>query len=355
MSYNDHRDYNLHNDHDDNIRMFHAFNYYLSHLMGMAEDISKQGFNYVLIQSLQPYKTENLPRWCAPYQPTGLSIGNDYGSMFELEKLCRHFESYGIGIVLDAVINHMAGITSKDIPPSNFDPTQWFLSKNPVPYWYVDEKLRSNPHFWKNGGEISDWNNRDQVINASIPGLPGLKLDNYELQDLINSEFFQPAINCGVQGFRIDAAKNTALPDEFLSNRSNCHFFPRVIKPIVDNGIIVFAEVLNSDEKLTKRYINEGMKVITDRGDFWLPELLKYPESHDSYLSPEIANTPAGTRRYNTDEINSRYRELAEKSNHILYYTRPFDDRSWRLDIIQQANFINEAKGKERTLAKRIA
>ena len=53
-------------------------------------------------------------------------------------------------------------------------------------------------------------------------GLPGLDLSNYDLQGII-IDYLNELIDCGVNGFRFDAAKSIALPYE------GCVFWPRVI------------------------------------------------------------------------------------------------------------------------------
>ncbi len=85
----------------------------------------------------------------------------------------------------------------------------------------VDTRLTERHDFWKIQLPVRDWNNRYEVTNYCMR-LLGLNVANHDLQDII-IDFLNSLIDCGVSGFRFDAAKSIGLPEE------GCDFWPRTI------------------------------------------------------------------------------------------------------------------------------
>ena len=76
--------------------------------------ISRQGFNIVQVSPLQRVKDEGSNEWYLLYQPLGFEIGNRIGTKEELYDLCLEARKYGIHIVVDAVINHVANKSAEE-------------------------------------------------------------------------------------------------------------------------------------------------------------------------------------------------------------------------------------------------
>ena len=301
------------------IRLLHLFNWKLTDITNELKLVKEQNFNAILINPLQELKEDSpntLPWWMS-YQPRSFNIGNPYGSKEELALLCEKAEHYDIKIIADAICNHMGGTVNGS-------------EYNPTPHESVDKNLSQNPNFWKTGGILKDescWNDRQKVISASIQGLPGLNLANNELQEQHIFPFLEEYIALGVAGLRFDAAKNIALPEE----DNTCQFWPEVVRRFSNK--ILLAEVLNVDQSLTDQYINQGLNVITDLYNLTGDNLMKFAESHDSYLSPEVGYTS----HLSDDQINHDYQALTKKENKTLYYARPFSN-SWKRDLVKHSN-----------------
>ena len=288
------------------MRILHLFNWRLQDIIPYLDLISSQGFDSIQINPIQPLKNEDASDWWMSYQPIRFDIGNRFGSREDLMRLCDEARKRNIRIIADVVCNHMAGKDNGELRPHE----------------KVDSRLTSRADFWKEDKRISNWDDRYQVTHYSI-GLPGLNVWNRDLQDII-IDFLNELIDCGVDGFRFDAAKSIALPEEY------CEFWPRVIYCLKKYGLELYGEVLNSDPSLIEKYA-KYMRVLTDGYAYNPDSIVKFAESHDTYLGFGF------TKNKSSSEIVNNYVDLTNIYNNTLFYARPFDD-SWKSHNIECAN-----------------
>ena len=111
-----------------------------------------------------------------------------------------------------------------------------------IPSVKVDNDIMSNPDFFKDNRNIINYEDRREVIDLCI-GLPCLRLDNYQLQDII-IKFLNDLIDCGVNGFRFDAAKHIKLPLE------GSDFWIRVLNKLKRKDLFNYAEVIFSPKEI---------------------------------------------------------------------------------------------------------
>jgi len=303
------------------MRVLHLLGWKLCDIESNLEEISEQGFDGIQINPIQPLKDENRDEWWMSYQPIDFSIGNKYGSKEDLVRLCSKAREYNITIICDVVCNHM-GNNGEDSYNSL------------IPNDKVSKRLTERNDFWKERRNITDWNDRYQVTHYCM-GLPGLNLANHDLQDII-IEFLRELIDCGVDGFRFDAAKSIALPNENIKygwNEDSCDFWPRVIYSLNKWGLTLYGEVIFSNEELVKEY-QKYLCVLTDSFCENRDKTFNYIESHDSYLGMGY------TRFKSSLEVAIDYKNRALNYDNTLFYARPFDD-TWKSNIIKEANMCN--------------
>ncbi len=288
------------------MRIIHMFNWQLVDIESELINIKDQGFDAVQINPIQPLKEDNYNLWWLSYQPCAFAIGNIYGTKEELISLCSLANKIGINIIADVICNHTASAVDNTL----------------FPHEKVDAKLRTNRAFWKEKRNINNWNNRLEVINYCMH-LPGLNPNNHELQDII-IKFLDDLLDCGVCGFRFDAAKNIALPEE------GCDFWPRVLKKLKDLDIFTYGEIIFESHELIKEY-GKYFKVLTESRINDKNSCVVFVESHDTYF--EFKNTAQMT----SDEVTHEYRDLCHEFPHTLYYARPYD-LEWRSEKIKEAN-----------------
>lgn len=291
------------------MRILHLLNWPLKNVEYVLDKVSSQKFNAIQINPIQPLKEDGYREWWMSYQPCDFSIGNIYGNREDLINLCESAKKYNLNIIADVICNHVA--ESND--------------ENLVPHAKVAKRLRDNSDFFKERININDWQSRYQVINYCM-NLPGLKTSNHCLQDII-IEFLNDLIDCGVMGFRFDAAKSIALPSE------GNDFFERVIYCLKKYGLFIYGEVLFADCTLIDKY-SKYINVLTNYDGTDKNHLVKYVENHDTYLS---SGDLGYTKNIPSDEIARQYYELTKMYNNTLFYARPYDD-TWQTDKIRHAN-----------------
>ena len=167
------------------------------------------------------------------------------------------------------------------------------------------------------------------IINFCL-GLPGLNPNNPIVQrktiDMLNDY-----VNLGVNGFRFDAAKSIALPEE------GCEFFPNVTSSLNRWLPLVYGEVLFADEELIKKYARY-MKVLTNSDAKDRDSIIKYIENKDSFLSKDLGYT----KDWPKDRITNEYISLASEYPNTLYYARNYTDDwyEWQSRDVREANKI---------------
>lgn len=289
------------------MRVLQMLNWYLRDVQTSLDIVASRGFDAIQINPIQPLKDDRpIVEWWMSYQTCGFSIGNQYGSKEDLINLCFEAKKRGIAIIADVVCNHTAGLDDGSL----------------FPHAKVDNILKSNPNFWKKPIKITDWHNRYEVVNYCM-GLPGLETRNYDLQTIIIS-FLNELIDCGVSGFRFDAAKSIALPEE------GCDFWPRILYSLKKYGLIIYGEVIFENKELIGKY-SRYMKVLTNCDASNPESIVKFVESHDSYLDFGY------TKIMPDNVISNYYKSICQHYANTLYYARPFSNE-WQSEEVQQAN-----------------
>jgi len=298
------------------VRIVHCFNWKLNEIIPNLEKMKHQGFDAVQINPIQPLKEDGKKEWWMSYQPVGFEIGNYFGNKEDLKKLCKECERVGILPISDVVINHMG---------SDIDDVF-------KPHFKVSEKLRNNPDYWKNKEKIKDWNNRYEVIHNCID-LPGLNVYNSDVEDMI-VDFLNELIDHGVMGFRFDAAKSIGLPSE------GYRFWPNLIYRLKKYGLFVYGEVIFEENRNIVDEYCEYMHVLGNYDGSDLSKMIKFAESHDSFLSE---GTMGYTKHMGSDEVVDGYCYLTDHYDNTLFYIRPNDD-SWQCEKIRKVNHKAKVK-----------
>src|SRR5699024_7237665 len=138
----------------------------------------------------------------------------------ELIAFTQKCRQLGLRVYADAIINHMGA--------NNHNP----LEHNEL----VDPILKNNPNYWKEKVKVTNWHNRQDVIHNCMD-LPGLNVYNKDIEDMIFN-FLNKLIDCGISGFRFDAAKSIGLPSE------GYRFWPNLIYRVKVYRLFLYGEVI---------------------------------------------------------------------------------------------------------------
>ena len=170
------------------VAIFHAFDQQYADVAGFVCDLAKQGYSHVQIAPAQ--KSNPDTHWWARFQPIDYRIIEGRGSEGDLSALVQKAHGCGIRVIADVVFNHMA-----DMPA--------YSNLASFPSLTVgDFHKRCN---------IDNYNDRNQVVNCWLGGLPDLDQSQAEVQ-AAHQAHLQKLVALGIDGFRFDAAKHM-LPD----------------------------------------------------------------------------------------------------------------------------------------------
>lgn len=183
--------------------------------------------------------------WWKLYQPVTESICDNgqtwLGTKAELEALCEEAEKYGIKVIVDIVANHMGNI--KGWQNSLAD-----VSPQVGTYWNQD-MLQDESYWHINDYQVWMSDSRLHFTQGSL-GMPDLNTADKRVQKYI-ANYLNELIDCGVDGFRFDAAKHIETPDDDPAFASD--FWPNVLNEAkahyqakTGKNLYVYGEILNT-------------------------------------------------------------------------------------------------------------
>lgn len=304
------------------MRILHCFNWKYLDIINILSEVEAQGFDAIQINPVQPLKEEGLKEWWMSYQPIGFQIGNYFGSKEDLCKLCLEANKHGIRIFADVICNHMAA--------DNHDPLK--------PHERVDSKLRERPEYWRPKKVVTNWKNRNDVTQNCM-GLPGLNVYHPDVEAMV-VRFLNELIDCGIDGFRFDAAKSIGLPSE------GYRFWPNIIYQLKKYGLFLYGEVIFEENKKVVDEYAEYMHVLGNYDGSKSEAMVKYVESHDTFLSDDQLGY---TKNVPSSVIVTEYASLAQQYENTLFYIRPWDD-SWKSSKIKEAHIRHKVYKKQKNV-----
>ncbi|MBR2577397.1 MAG: hypothetical protein IKE38_00560, partial [Erysipelotrichaceae bacterium] len=322
----------------------HAFNWTYEEVRSNLKDIAEAGFKNVLLMPVQQPKS-NGSAWWAFYQPLSFSIGDKspLGSKEELERLCAEAEEYGICILADLVLNHMANDGDKAVEADGTPMVSpEVLEYEPVLYNNRNEDtdghgvtFHHDPNAKGSGSEtqIYQWGN-----------LPDLDTSNPYVQERVLA-LMKECIDVGIDGFRFDAAKHVETPEDpdYASDfwLNTLEVAKEYYHEKTGKDLYVYGEILATPLSRPLSYYTSMMR-ITDDGfvssfksciaqkdpslilnaslkDDDTANLIAWVESHDEFIS--------GSTHYSDERISKYWAVIAvRKGLGGLYLSRPADD-----------------------------
>ena len=281
-------------------RVIHMYNWETKEIVNRVQRIANQGFTAIQIPTVQPFKNSYKDKWYWQYQPLSFDIGNEFGSKEELMNLCNKAHEYGLKIIVDVILTHMAGDDYGNI----------------IPHPSVDRKLVESD-IWKSFDRIYNWNNRYEVITKSH-GMPTIQLAKPKAQEFA-LDFINRLRQCGVDGLRLDSGKSIALPEE------GNDFLTKLPK-----DMFIYAEVIFESKELIDKYC-QYVNVLTSSYGSDRNRMVTFIDSHDLQYEFKV------TSHYTDDVIKREYDILCSNFPNTLFYVRPFDN-CWESEEVKRAN-----------------
>ena len=189
--------------------MLHAFNWSYNTIKENLPAIAAAGYTTVQtspVQQPKDYSTSGdvTGQWWKLYQPISFHIAEEswLGTKDDLKSLCDEADKYGIKIICDIVSNHVA----------NADETMPNIVSNQVkkyePEFY--KKRRTYTRTYK--GDAND-SSVQAVVQGHVSKCPDLVTNDTAVQGYIIN-LLKECIDCGVDGFRFDAARHIETEDD---------------------------------------------------------------------------------------------------------------------------------------------
>ena len=288
----------------------HAFNWTYHEIEINLENICNAGFKNVLTMPVQQPKGGGAA-WWAFYQPLSFSIGDRsaLGTKEELESLCSKAEEYGICILADIVVNHMA---TTDDEGKEEDGTPMV---SPLVNDY-EPRLYANRNEDTDGTGLTFHHNKNARGSGAetqyypYGNLPDLNTANPYVQERVLS-LLDECIDAGIDGFRFDAAKHVETaddpddPSDFWDNtleKAKEYYREKTGKELYVYGEILNAPLNRSIENYTKHmrvtddgytaqfknaFASKDPSVILNASlkTGKTEELIAWVESHDEYVT----------------------------------------------------------------------
>lgn len=183
--------------------ILHAFDWSFNTIKNQLPNIASSGYKSIQVSPVQGTKdsSKDASKWWLLYQPTNQAIGNSQlGTYDDFKSLCTEADKYGISIIVDVVMNHMANNGNADQLDAS-----------------VDSSFKDSS-FYHNLGQCSNWNARYDITQKGI-GMPDLNTQNTAVQNKAIT-FLNQCVDAGADGFRFDAAKHIETNVGLDSNQS---------------------------------------------------------------------------------------------------------------------------------------
>ncbi len=182
----------------------HCWNWSFAEIEKNMATIAAQGYTAIQTSPVQPLKeATNLDvnsvgsHWWVYYQPVDFTIttasGNALGTKAELASMIETAHRYGIQVIVDVVANHLGNQTGNDLSDA------------------IPEALRKDEYWHDITVDTSDYDNRYDVTQHCMSGLPDLNTANKDIQGFV-LEFMIESVNLAWTASALTLPSTSRLP-----------------------------------------------------------------------------------------------------------------------------------------------
>lgn len=186
--------------HDDGDVILNLFQWTWDSVAAECRDvIGPAGFGYVQVSP--PMEHIRGTQWWTSYQPVSYRIESKLGTRAEFAAMVAACDAAGVGVIADAVVNHMAGAGQSGTGVAGTEFSDDYFAGT---YGAAD--------FNDCRTDISDYTDRYQVQHCRLVSLQDLRTGSDAVRDRI-AAYLDDLVSLGVDGFRIDASKHVPASD----------------------------------------------------------------------------------------------------------------------------------------------
>jgi alpha-amylase len=180
----------------------HLFDWKWTDIANECENVlGPAGFAAVQVSPPQEHSIVPTHDWSERYQPVSYSIAKSRsGTGTEFADMVTRCKAAGVGIIVDAVINHMTNYPSPGV------------GSNGTAYSKYDYPGLYNSADFHTPCAITNYQSAANVQDCELFSLPDLKTEKPSVRQSI-ADYLIMLVGLGVEGFRIDAAKHIQQVD----------------------------------------------------------------------------------------------------------------------------------------------
>lgn len=283
--------------------ILHAFNWSMNNIKNSLDDIKNAGFNTIQLSPMQPqkdyYNGDWKSQWWKLYQPLGFQVANGnnqnvLGTKDQLTSLCSTAKQKGMKIIVDVVTNHLAGGDKNSLNGGVSGYENEIYSKGLIHHTNKD----------------ANDNDVQSIVQGHIGNYPDLMTEDNRVQNRVLS-MLKEYVDCGISGFRFDAAKHIETPDDgaYASN-----YWPTVI-----NGVTEYATNKGKD----KPYIYGEILYQCGKGRSY-SSYTKYMSVVDSSQGSDVLDA---VKNSNISKISTTYNS-GVNADHLVLWAESHDTYS---------------------------
>lgn len=177
--------------------MVHLFEWPWNDIASECETVlGPAGVWAVQVSPPQEHSVQASGTWSERYQPVSYSVANSRsGTGAEFQAMVTRCKNAGVGIIVDAVINHMTNVPSPGVGSNGTAYTKYSY-----PGLYAPSDFHAPC-------TVTDYNDAANVQDCELFGLPDLNTGLASVRAKI-AAYLTGLARLGVLGFRVDAAKH---------------------------------------------------------------------------------------------------------------------------------------------------
>ena len=251
-------------------QILQCWNWSYNGIKNNMQKIAEQGFSAIQTSPIQTIKETTQGRscsgsWWVYYQPSNFKIDtssqNALGTKADFEAMCAEAHKYGVKVIVDAVLNHLANAGDNTLSST------------------IPDDIRNDSSCWHSiKTNTSNWSSRWDITHNCMGGLPDLNTGSSKIQNY-EKAFMKECIDAGADGFRFDGAKHIEVPNDLENASSN--FWSEIL-----NYTTSYAK---SSRGITPYYYGEILDK-TGGGQSVLDEYTKYMSVTVNTVSNDIRN-----------------------------------------------------------------
>lgn len=251
--------------------------------------IGPAGFGYVQVSPPNEHVTGT--EWWTSYQPVSYQIESKLGTRAEFAAMVDTCHAAGVGVIADAVVNHMAADSGSGVAGSTY-------GQGSFPGIYGSNDFNDCTT------NITDYGDRWEVQNCRLVNLQDLRTGSDSVRGRL-ADYLDDLTSLGVDGFRIDAAKHMPAEDlaAIKAQSSGAFWVQEVIgadgEPIQPSEYTGTGDVHEFDySRRLKDDFDGQVKNLRSIGDGKLPSGVAsvFVDNHDTERNGETMNYQWGAK-----------------------------------------------------------